>query len=223
MLFAATIGSQAHGLARPDSDTDTRSVYALPTELLLSMHSDSVKKAWQTVDPNGDDAGGYEVVRWLELMAKCSPSAIELAYAPRELYPEGAGLQELGRTLISRKPFINAMIGYAMNSWRKIEERPGKWKAGILRTLFLAHHVADQGPTSPAITLDVREWPLEQLRLVRRARDNQLSDGVVWDLAKELKGSLESTEWPNLPEKLSEDIMAAANDWLVRLRVSLLR
>ena len=220
-LVEVLVGSQAHGLALPESDRDTRSVFAIPTAVLLGMHADSAKRAWQTVEKDGDDSGGYEAARFLELVEKCSPSAVEMLYAPRvRLYPEGAGLLELGRTLVTRKPLINAMIGYAMNSWRKIEERPGKWKAGMLRTLYLGRVIAMYGPTSPYVSLNVHTWEDEVAREIIKARNNELSDGYVWDRAKQLREELDSGEWPNLPEALPPMAIESANTWLCRMRLS---
>lgn len=214
VLLRTIVGSQAHQMAREDSDTDYREVFIIPTAEMLSLGRGRLKFAWQAESRHTDDEGGYEIAEWLHLVSKGAPNAVELCFAPIDpdwmplVDVEHTQVQEVGISLLARGPVQSGVIGYAMNSFRKIPERPGKWKAGMLRVLYQGRELIQTGRTSLVVPPD--GWG----EFVRMAAANGMSDGEALDLAQ---GIVEDIELgPSvLPDRPNFEL---ANGWLLDLR-----
>jgi hypothetical protein len=75
ILFEAIVGSQAYGTNTPESDIDKKFIYILPKENILGFdYIDQIKV--------NDDHSGWEVKRFLELLERANPTALELLYSP---------------------------------------------------------------------------------------------------------------------------------------------
>lgn len=83
-LLKTLVGSHAHGLAVEGSDYDYRSVFAVPTEDLLSIWSPAKYNSWSE-SPDVDDSG-YEIKHFLSLALKCNPSILEVFKAPTRIH-----------------------------------------------------------------------------------------------------------------------------------------
>jgi predicted nucleotidyltransferase len=70
ILFEAICGSQAYGTATPESDIDRKFIYVLPKEDIYGLNY------IQQIDENKDFVG-YEIKRFLELLAVNNPTIIE--------------------------------------------------------------------------------------------------------------------------------------------------
>lgn len=219
VILRCVVGSRAHGLARPDSDFDYREVFVIPTSQMLALGRDRMKFGWMVQGRHIDDEGGDEVAQWLHLVSKGAPNAVELCWAPRDpawepqsfsenfnVFP--SEVQEMGRRLLSRKPVESGVIGYAMNSFRKIEEKPGKWKAGMLRVLYQGRALIQTGETS--LVVPENGWG----EIVRRAARNEMTDGEALDCANEIVASIKNgpSALPDQPD------YATVNGWLLNLR-----
>jgi len=220
VILRTLVGSHAHGLARPDSDFDYREVFVIPTSTMLSLREHQLKFAWMDQNKHTDDVGGDEIAKWLHLCSKGAPNAVELCFAPLDeaWEPEMERLatpyevQMMGRRLLTHDAVKSGVIGYAMNSFRKIPEKPGKWKAGMLRVLYQGEVLLRTGTTS----LAVDDLPQRDAELVRAAAANELSEGEALDEANRVKAIIESIErGTGLPVKPDYE---AVNDWLLRLR-----
>lgn len=71
-------GSHAYGLATPTSDEDRGGVFICPPENLLGLRSKYVE---QVADAKGDVVF-YEFGRWVELLLKSNPTALESLFIP---------------------------------------------------------------------------------------------------------------------------------------------
>lgn len=88
ILLDTVSGSRAYGLETPESDTDTRGVFMLPQDSYYGF--DYVEQ----VNSERNDHVYYELSKYLKLLAKNNPSAIELLFAPEQ-------------TIISRHPLMS--------------------------------------------------------------------------------------------------------------------
>ena len=79
-ILSVLVGSQAHGLATPESDSDYRGVFAVDTRTILSLNAKKEYKGW--VEGTDEDATSYELRHFLELALKCNPSILEVFSAP---------------------------------------------------------------------------------------------------------------------------------------------
>ncbi|MBX3740769.1 MAG: nucleotidyltransferase domain-containing protein [Akkermansiaceae bacterium] len=78
LLFGCVAGSKAYGTDLPGSDEDRRGVFVAPTEFILGLdHLDQVS------DERGDIVY-YEVGRFVELLLKNNPNALELLGMPED-------------------------------------------------------------------------------------------------------------------------------------------
>ncbi|MBN8456334.1 MAG: nucleotidyltransferase domain-containing protein [Verrucomicrobia bacterium] len=78
LLFDTVAGSQAYGTALPGSDEDRRGVFVAPSDFLLGL--DGIE---QVADPKGDEVY-YEVGRFVEMLLKNNPNALELLAMPHD-------------------------------------------------------------------------------------------------------------------------------------------
>lgn len=106
-------GSHAYGLATKDSDIDKGGVFICPIENLLGLRSTYPE---QVSDPKGDTVY-YELGRWLELLLKGNPTALESLFIPEkfiigEVHPIIKKVIE-NRDLFLSKEAFNAFYGYA--------------------------------------------------------------------------------------------------------------
>lgn len=212
VVLRTLVGSHAHGLARPDSDFDYREVFVIPTEVMLSLREHQLKFAWMDQNKHTDDVGGDEIAKWLHLCSKGAPNAVELCFAPiaEDFEPDPRipprVVQALGQLLLTHNAVKNGVIGYAMNSFRKIPEKPGKWKAGMLRVLYQGEVLLRSGTTS----LAVDDLPPRHAALVRAAAADELTDGEALDAANWIKARIEEIKPRALPaEPRYESVNAA--------------
>jgi predicted nucleotidyltransferase len=78
LLFDCVAGSKAYGTDLPSSDEDRRGVFVAPTDFILGLdHLDQVS------DERGDIVY-YEVGRFVELLLKNNPNALELLGMPED-------------------------------------------------------------------------------------------------------------------------------------------
>lgn len=77
IIFEVIVGSQAYGTATPTSDVDKKFVYILPEDYILGM------KYIPQVEVNKDYVG-YEVKRFLELIASNNPTLLEILHSPED-------------------------------------------------------------------------------------------------------------------------------------------
>lgn len=77
IIFEVIVGSQAYGTATPTSDIDKKFVYILPEDYILGT------KYTPQIEVNKDYVG-YEVKRFLELIASNNPTLLEMLHSPED-------------------------------------------------------------------------------------------------------------------------------------------
>lgn len=77
IIFEVIVGSQAYGTATPASDVDKKFVYILPEEDILGLNY------VPQIEVNKDYVG-YEIRRFLELIASNNPTILEMLHSPED-------------------------------------------------------------------------------------------------------------------------------------------
>ncbi len=222
VILRVLVGSQAHGIARPDSDFDYSEVFVSRTGDLLQIPvSARPKDAWGTEDKRQDDEKGWEVAKFLQLATIGHPNSIELFFAPVEeehTTEDGHALRELSGLAIAAERVLTSHLGYAKNCMNKLldhrqRSRQAKWKSTYLRILFAGRDFLRTGDLPFPVPLEGDDpWGLTVLR----ARDGEMTVGEVVDLGHLLEVEIAEAatsgvvrETPDLP---------AINEWLMELR-----
>ena len=217
VILRVVVGSQAQGLARPDSDVDYREVFVVPTSDLLKLPvATRPKTAWQSQSKFTDDEGGHEVGHFLDLALRCVPTVLEVFVAPvAEAGQDGLELRALLPHVLSRRLAAQAFLGYADNSRAKIFKQAGdgrspKWAITYLRAPIMAQDLLERG----TFTLDTSHHKLHSFLL--GIRDQTESVGRVIEVGLEYETAIARLEHESaLPERPSVE---AVNEWLLKLR-----
>ena len=114
LLLECRSGSHAYGLATPGSDEDFRGVFLLPYDRLLGLEYTP-----QLADAT-NDRSYYELGRFVELLAKANPTALELLATTGEdvLYRHPA-MDQLRVEDFLTKACRDTFAGYAITQIRK--------------------------------------------------------------------------------------------------------
>jgi uncharacterized protein len=130
-ILIGVTGSQAHGLAGPDSDIDMRGVFVYPTEAVLGLSRFRGKDVHSAAIEGDHDSVMYEVGKFVSLALAANPSILELLYLPQYDY-----LSDEGRLLVvQRKAFLSKKVrqtygGYAVQQHKKLELREAQGYEG---------------------------------------------------------------------------------------------
>ena len=121
IILVGITGSQAHGLAGPDSDIDMRGVFVYPTEAILGLS----KFCGPDVSTSSvDDTVMYEVGKFIHLALAANPSILELLFLP-----EYGHITNEGKMLVVRREaFLSKKVrqtygGYAVQQYKKLKLR----------------------------------------------------------------------------------------------------
>ena len=108
-------GSHAYGLNTPTSDEDHGGVFICPKEMLYGLRGKYIE---QVSDEKGDTVF-YEFGRWVELLLKSNPTALESLFIPErcivgEVHPM---VQEIinNREMFLSKECFKTLTGYAVS------------------------------------------------------------------------------------------------------------
>ena len=108
-------GSHAYGLNTPDSDVDMGGVFICPMEMLLGLRSNYIE---QVADEKNDTVY-YEFGRWIELLLKANPTALESLFVPKrciigDVHP---AIQKIidHRDIFLSKECFKTLTGYAIS------------------------------------------------------------------------------------------------------------
>jgi hypothetical protein len=155
-ILNALVGSRAHGLERPDSDTDLKAVYVTDTAQFFVLGSQAEYRTPKASRPLGQaepaaDSAEFEVGHFLHLATKSNPSILEVMRAPQL-----AGTTGLGREMVSLFPHVwsservyQAFRGYGQSQRRRMfegtEAKGRKYAMAWLRTLYNARRLLETG------------------------------------------------------------------------------
>lgn len=218
-ILTVMVGSRAHGTARPDSDTDYRSVYYELTSDLLQVPASARPRFSLAVE--GHAGEGWEVEQALSMAAISHPSAVELAmWAPETSSQGAASLRLVMVALFSRAAAVESANGYVKNCLTKLlgerqPDRAAKLKGTYLRTLYVTERFVSEGVAPREVPLDGWGEP------VRAALANELTVGQVLDLGRACEERMERAVEHGatyLPKTLEKEKWLAANQWLSEFR-----
>lgn len=108
-------GSNMYHLNTPESDVDTGGVFICPTEMLLGLRGNYVEQ----VGDEKSDTVFYELGRWIELLLKSNPTALEGLFAPEdciigEVHPIIRSILDNRWKFVSKECF-KTFYGYAVS------------------------------------------------------------------------------------------------------------
>lgn len=114
LLFEAVSGSRAYHLHGPDSDTDLKGVYILPLDERLRWECAS-----QIASERNDEVY-WELDKFLQLLARANPSALELLYSPTDCVRLHHPLMDRikGESFLTRE-CKDSFAGYALGQIKK--------------------------------------------------------------------------------------------------------
>jgi predicted nucleotidyltransferase len=120
-ILKVLVGSQAHGLAGPESDADYRSVYVMPT---ADMFRVGFKYQGTKMVKEAADETAWEVGLFLILATECYPLVLETLVAPVVAADDWGGeLRALFPALWSPQQAYDAFTGYCDNQRKKMLDR----------------------------------------------------------------------------------------------------
>lgn len=124
ILFAARVGSHAHGTATPESDEDVRGLFAVPAREYLALAAPP-----EQVGDERSNVVYYSLRRALELLAAANPTIFELLWVPDDCVlwtsPEMAALVAR-RDLFLTQRCAETHVGYARAQIRRARGQ-NKW------------------------------------------------------------------------------------------------
>lgn len=210
-LLRVLVGSQAHGLANPQSDYDYRGVFIQPTQEILKLGNTKRTTSW--VEGKIDDTS-WELGHFLQMAVHCNPTILEVFLSPpMEETPDGKELRALFPHVWNSNDVKNAFVGYGLNQRKKFlnekDNRPNKFAAAYLRSLVCGYYLLKEG------TFPVNISHLSIGDTIKRFKEGNYSLGEVMDTCKAWEESLIQAYEGN-PNK--ETNTEAVNEFLLRMR-----
>lgn len=122
VLLEGIVGSQAYGLAGPDSDEDRLAVGAIPTELLFGLRE--IKESHVATAPDPDYTI-HEARKFCALALRCNPTVTELMWLEDYTAMDSCGesLLEIRQAFLSADRVREAYLGYATAQFQRLIER----------------------------------------------------------------------------------------------------
>lgn len=210
-ILKVVVGSQAHGLATPDSDWDYRGVFITPTSELLKLGTKKQQTSW--IEGNDDDTS-WELGHFLNLATHCNPTILETFLAPsHDATALGEELRGLFPHVWNSKDVKNAFIGYGLNQRKKFldkkDNRPNKFAAAYLRSLVNGEELLRTG------TFTVRVADHEMGPTIRRFKEGDYRIGEVIDACEEWEQKLRAAFEKNPDKETDTD---KVNEFLLKAR-----
>lgn len=222
-LLKVIVGSRAHGLAGPDSDTDYRGVFLYPTCRILSLGARLKDTAWvegvpapehvqDTASGKIDDTA-WELGHFLNLATHCNPTILEVFAAPVESATEdGKRLRALLPCVWNPRAVRDAFVGYGLNQRKKMldgkDARPAKYAVAYLRVLYQAAMLLTTG-SLPVSMVDAPVFDT-----LKRWRVGEFTQGEVVDTCQRWEACVQ-VAWPVCKH---EPRLEVVNDFLLDVR-----
>lgn len=219
-ILKVLVGSRAHGLHKPESDYDYRSVYINPTSEILKLGGDTRQTSW--IEGDIDDTG-YEIGKFLFLATKSNPSILEIFTAPVVFStPEGDELRSLFSKVWTPSAVKDAFTGYAHSQQKKYfdnkDGRSQKFSVAYLRSLWQAKVLLSEGRLPVEVDDAGMLHTLKELKYAsfEKSREPETM-GFVLSMAESLKNEINAL-YEAHPEKDRKPDLDAVNDFLLRVR-----
>lgn len=214
VIYRCVVGSRAYGLDDEASDTDRRGVYLPPASLHWSLYG----VPEQLENPATEEVY-WEAQKFVTMALKANPNVLECLYTP---LVEHASL--LARELLDmRHRLLSKMVyqtysGHVLSQFKKLQgdlrnKGQVKWKhvMHLLRLLLAGITVLEEGH----VPLQVGQHR-DRLLAIKRG-ETSFDECETWRLAlhERFDDAARRTALPDRPD------YAAANDWLLRARRSM--
>lgn len=216
-ILKVVVGSQAHGLATPESDFDYRGVFVTPTSELLRIGSKITETSW--IEGKEDDTS-WEIGKFLLMATKSNPTVLETFLANRadkdinaKEYIFGEELRSLFPHIWSSQYVKDAFIGYGLNQRKKFfddkDGRKDKYATAYLRTLYQAHELLTTGTFS----VNMSQTPI--FDLLKRFKKGEYEVGEVIQECWEWESQV-LKDFKQNPEKQTN--LEPVNEFLLKVR-----
>ncbi len=205
-ILRCEVGSQAHGLATPESDSDIKGVHAAFTQdFFIVGDEEKVKPSIGISHSNDPDAISYEIGHFLNLAIQSNPSILEVFKAePHKLNMKHAmvanGLLDLFPHVWSSTGVLNSFKGYSHQQGQRMldvkyqnEKRRFKFATAhvrvllngieLLRTHDFSVKVQDQYTCVETIPFEYNSW----IDFLMDVKNQNISFGQVIDVSEKLK------------------------------------
>ncbi len=215
MILRTIVGSRAHGLATPQSDTDYRGVFIQPTKEILSIGGHTKTTNW--IEDKNDDTS-FEIGHFLTLSLQSNPTILETYLAPVDFATEdGIALRQLFPYVWSSQRVKDAFCGYGFNQRKKMledkDKRPNKYAAAYLRVLYNAYELLSTG----AFTVGIANTEVGET--VRRFKEGNFTHGECIDVCREWQAKVEQAFLDN---PVHEPNVDKINEFLLKIRMKYL-
>jgi predicted nucleotidyltransferase len=221
VLLKVIVGSQAHGLATPESDFDYRGVFLVPTSEILALGNTKIQQTnW--IEGKEDDTS-WELGHFLNMATHCNPTVLEtflapldpkweLEASPKDLWYAGE-IRSLFPYLWNSNDVKNAFIGYGFNQRKKMleekDKRPHKYAAAYLRVLYNCYQLLSEGTFS----VDLRGTPVYET--VKKFKMQEFTMGEVIDACYTWQTRIEDVFRKMTPKEAD---LKPVNDFLLQVR-----
>lgn len=225
-ILKVVVGSQAHGLAGPNSDFDYRGVFVVPTTEILKIGGHTEQTSW--IEGNEDDTS-WEIGKFLNMAMHCNPTILETFLSPYAKLADptqpvidgelsmrslrfGEELRSLFTYVWNANDVKNAFIGYGINQRKKFfdnkDKRAPKYAAAYLRVLYNAWELLSTG----TFNVDLRNTEIYDQ--VKRFKSGEFTHGEViescWSMETRVLKAFESCK--------KESDVRPVNDFLLKVR-----
>lgn len=222
-ILKVLVGSQAHGLAGPDSDYDYRAVFVQPTSELLKLGGTVKNTNWIE---GKEDNTSWELSHFLNMAVHCNPTILEVFlapvipndYDPIQPAPHRLGLElrELFPHVWNSKSVMDAFIGYGLNQRKKFLEnkdnRACKYAVAYLRTLMQAHDLLTTG------TFKVKVVDYDSPYLVQKLRDWKAGKFEYGDVVQTCLDMQKAVEYAYQQNPNKQTNLEPINEFLLKVR-----
>jgi hypothetical protein len=214
VIYRCVVGSRAYGLDDEQSDTDRRGVYLPPADRQWSLYG----VPEQLENPATEEVY-WEAQKFVVMGLKANPNVLECLYTPLvELAsPLANELLELRPKFLSRMVY-QTYNGYVASQFKKLQadlrnRGAVKWKhvMHLLRLLLAGVATLETG----VVPVHVGEHRLRLLSIKRGEVPFEECETWRLELHKKFDAAVEGSPLPERPD------YAAANDWLIRARRSM--
>lgn len=180
ILLAGVVGSQAYGLASPDSDVDRLGIYAAPTIQFHGLRPPLDRRA--TIVTNNPDVTMHEAGKFANLVLKGNPTVTELLWLNAYDTQTDLGAEAIGirRAFLCAKAVRDSYFGYATSQFKlllntgqfqsKMRARSAKHGRHLLRLLHQGYELYSTGK----LTIQVHDpqWYIDQGNLIADDPEN---------------------------------------------------
>lgn len=210
-ILKVIVGSQAHGLATPESDYDYRGVFVVPTSEILRIGGSVDETRW--IEGKEDDTA-WEVGKFLLMATKCNPTVLETFLAPvKTSTPIGDEIRALFPHVWNSVDVKNAFIGYGINQRKKFlenkDKRAPKYATAYLRVLYNTWELLSTG------TFSVDMSQTEIYETLKRFKSGDFTHGEVIQACWEIEIRVLEAFKQN-PDKQTN--MEPVNELLLKIR-----